>query len=394
MKIRSPVLALALFVVFAGYVSLLTRRCPVVAPATQPPTPRPTPCPVAAEPEHHNELEATPAPPVVAAPVVAAAVKPQYSLHVVVFTYKRLAGLKRILKSLAESHYLGHAVALTIFVDFPKRKPTSLEDDGTRAFLRDTFRWPHGPLVVHRRLTNVGLKRSIMEAWYPTRDDEAAAFFEDDIEVSPFWYMWATDALARYAGAGAHASLLGISLFRPIHDELSGRGCVVDNDGRPFALQQPCSWGAVYLPVAWRAFREWYDEYSLLDEDPLVRPARPSSNTWDRHSSWKKYLIKLMADRGWFMVYPNLPGRMVLATNHLMKGEHPTPPRRLFELPLLDVDAAAQHFPAAAGAAAARRRSAGVWATAMPPVGELRAFDVMFKKVASVDALPNAHGRG
>jgi len=45
-----------------------------------------------------------------------------------------------------------------------------------------------------------------------------------------------------------------------------------------------------------------------------------------------------MYDLGWFMVYPNLPDHLVLATNHLMKGEHKLPPRDKFELPLLEDD--------------------------------------------------------
>ena len=59
-----------------------------------------------------------------------------------------------------------------------------------------------GPSVsVHRRETNVGLKHNIMEAWYPLRpesSDEAVAFFEDDIEVSPYWYEWVRVAMVTY----------------------------------------------------------------------------------------------------------------------------------------------------------------------------------------------------
>src|SRR5262249_7909728 len=138
---------------------------------------------------------------------------------------------------------------------------------------------------------------------------------------SPLWYRWVDKALHSYQLADAPVrdeKLLGLALFRPIHDELSGKGCIVSNDNNPFALQQPCSWGAVYFPHQWRYFRDWY----YAGVDPLVSDEndnytrRASSNTWDHKSSWKKYLIQLMYDSGWYMLYPNLPDSLVLSTNH------------------------------------------------------------------------------
>lgn len=280
-------------------------------------------------------------------------------------------------------------------MDYPK-KGASLTDDGTRAFVA-SFRWPHGRLNVHRRLANAGLKRTIMEAWFPPGDDsEAAAFFEDDIEVSPHWYMWSAAALRKYAmpggmDAAVEESLLGVSLFRPIHDELSGKGCVVKNDNQAFALQQPCSWGAIYLPKPWRAFRNWYDEYTAVgDKDPQVvleDGSEPSSNGWGKAQSWKKYLIKLMAARGWFMVYPNPPMRTVLATNHLMRGEHPTPPKPLFELPLLgaapgSLEAFVGHDAAEPAEPAAVAVDWASFDRTLPALDKMWFYDLMFRRVA------------
>lgn len=46
--------------------------------------------------------------------------------------------------------------------------------------------------------------------------------------------------------------LIGLSLYRPIHDELNSRGIHVANNNDPFVFQSPCSWGAVYFPGPWR----------------------------------------------------------------------------------------------------------------------------------------------
>jgi hypothetical protein len=321
-----------------------------------------------------------------------------YHVHIVVFTQRRVTGLKRLLRSLSAALYGGDDVSLTIFLDYPKkaehlksRDAKGADTQATRKFVAE-FKWPHGRLSVHRRLANAGLKRTIMEAWFPPgADDEVAAFFEDDIEVSPYWYLWSAAALNKYAYPHAgevDEKLLGISLFRPIHDELSGRSCAVKNDYKAFALQQPCSWGSLFLPKPWRAFRDWYDEFTIEgDMDPTVVTSdggEPSSNTWARQSSWKKYLIKTMYDRGWYMVYPNPPGNTVLATNHLMDGEHPLPKRKLFELPLLQSDKALDIFIGEAAAERVRHASSASPADfegTLPEWSDMWVYDVMFRRV-------------
>lgn len=324
--------------------------------------------------------------------------------RVVVFTYLRPDGLRRILKSLAEARYPKAAtVSLSILVDSPKKKQkgasahdTSAANSQARAETLDVvrnFHWPHGPLTIHRREVNVGLKKNILESWYPpaagssadggTGEEEMCALFEDDIEVSPFWFDWVTAAVDRYyfeQSIEIKEKLLGISLYRPIHDELSRKGCVVDNNHQPFLLQQPCSWGALYFPSAWRRFRDWYDEFEATSADPVVVTARggePDSNTWPRSSSWKKYLIKFMHEQGLAMVYPNLPASAVFATNHLMKGEHPLPNRKLFELPLLDEKGARQiwnDYRSDEGVNGKRL----IEPDSLPSLEDLKKFDVMF----------------
>ena len=313
--------------------------------------------------------------------------------RVVVFTYLRPDGLARLLRSLNDSHYpRGATIALSVLVDFPKERkhadPAAAAARAETLALVRGLRWPHGPLTVHRRQGNVGLKRNILEAWYPPADDgELGVTLEDDIEVSPFWFEWVLAAVGRYyLGADVAPALrdrlLGVSLFRPVHDELSRRACEVRNGDAPFLLQQPCSWGAVFFPRAWRNFRDWYDAFDATGADPVVvteHGERPDSNTWARSSSWKKYLIMHMHEQGWAMVYPNLPRRLVLSTNHLMKGEHPLPNRKLFELPLLGEAEAAELWPGRGGGG---RRRPLFAAAELPPLSSLRGFDVMFNEVA------------
>lgn len=315
-----------------------------------------------------------------------------------VFTYNRLEGLVRLLRSLEASDYLGRTdIALALFVDFTKNpdKATPAERQAVLAFVDRNVSglWSHGPLRVHRRDINVGLKRSIMEAWYPVADHETAAFFEDDIEVSPLWFRWASLTITAHGPTRANSGrgetsrvdpkLLGVSLFRPIFDELSGRDVRLDTNFDPFVLQQPCSWGAVYFARPWRRFRNWYEENRREEpvlEDPQDPSINPSSNTWDAKSSWKKYLIKLMYLQGWFMVYPNFPNQESLSKNHLMAGEHPLPPKKKFKLPLVGGSGGGDGRLSAEAQAAMGR---------MPPLQAMQAYNVMFKRVSSYVELPN-----
>eukprot|EP00754_Rhynchopus_humris_P019904 Rhum_TRINITY_DN14668_c41_g1::Rhum_TRINITY_DN14668_c41_g1_i1::g.109491::m.109491 len=303
----------------------------------------------------------------------------RFVITVCVFTYNRLTGLKRLMASLQGARYLNHRVDLTVFKDKLKE---NAESDGTEDYLR-ALSWPHGNLRIHMREHNAGLKNSILEAWYPTNDEDSyAAFFEDDIEASPLWYVWAHNAITAYGGKERSPRNLGISLYRPIHDELTGGKMTFDTSGDPYVLQQPCSWGAVYFPGPWRKFRDWYDEEGHV-KDPIAKGRglpRISSNTWSAKSSWKKYLIKYMWEHGLFMVYPNTPKKTVLATNHLMKGEHPTPSRKLFELPLLSA------------ATYDESMQDGTDLLRAPPLASLKAYDTAIRPVSSYEKMPQIDG--
>ena len=80
-----------------------------------------------------------------------------------------------------------------------------------------------------------------------------------------------------YFVSDRNPKLMGLSLYRPVHDELTEKFFTVDNNNVPFAFQQPCSWGAVWFPGPWRYFRNWM---SAQTTDPRITEFRISSNSW------------------------------------------------------------------------------------------------------------------
>ncbi|EKF39410.1 hypothetical protein MOQ_000363 [Trypanosoma cruzi marinkellei] len=309
-----------------------------------------------------------------------------HEYRIFVFAYARPDGVKKTLNSLLESDYSKAPVGslnLEVFVDFRRHDSLQMQQNqsGILQFLR-TLKWPYGQYKIHQRLKNAGLRLSIMEAWQPTSDREVAAFFEDDVVVSPYWFSWVYDALAHYAPVGSQGAIeteprfIGFGLFRPIVDEISRRRVHVKNDYAPFLLQQPCSWGAVYLPGPWRRFRELFERER--NRDPTVkRPewaVNPVSNSWSYKSSWKKYLIYYMYWNGWYMMYPNLPEKLVLSTSLLLPGEHPTPPKKLFLLEVLRKEHLEKDFV---------KESLVKFAS----MKDMQVYDMMFNKTRNVDDL-------
>lgn len=193
------------------------------------------------------------------------------------------------------------------------------------------------------RAAKGGLVAAVAEAWTPDGYHSHGLLLEDDIEVSPYFYVYAKLALLRYAvsgeeGGGVPASghaaggLLGVSLYTPRLVELTMPRRRVDmqadlgtlpasaGGGVPhlYLQQLPCSWGSLFLPRPWLLFRAYMQARLEGAPGPLV--PRSASNGWS--TSWKKFMIELSHLSGGVFLYPSFPNQSSLSTNHLEKGEH------------------------------------------------------------------------
>ena len=83
-----------------------------------------------------------------------------------------------------------------------------------------------------------------------------------------------------------------------------------------------------------------------------------------------------MYEKGQFMLYPNFPDKMVLSTSHLLQGEHNTPKKQWYDLPLLP------------SKMTGKQRAAF---DSLPDLHEMKAYDVMFTEVGGFTEIPNYH---
>ncbi|CAG8667856.1 10605_t:CDS:2, partial [Racocetra persica] len=273
---------------------------------------------------------------------------PKFRIQVI--TYERPASLKRLVESLRSSIYLGDNVPLTINID---------EGADLRTIeYSHAIEWPFGKKNILRRTVQGGLVANIVESYYPAHNNDYAFIFEDDIEVSPFFYIWAKYTILKYRyGPDRIFSnrMFGVSLYNSKHIELTlpkhtkfNAALVLDsakyNRRSPYLSQIPCSWGSVLFPEIWREFHHYISVRLKNPNLQDINIPESRSNRW--HNSWKRYFIELVYLRGYVMLYPNYINFVSLSTNHHEKGVHVhKETRKGFLLPLMKHDIISEGLP-------------------------------------------------
>lgn len=263
-----------------------------------------------------------------------------------IITQSRASSLWRLLKSLTEAFYLRDEIPLSFNMD-------SKVDEDTLKLVGE-FNWPHGPKSLRRRIIQGGPIHAVSESSYPPSDDDFGLLLEDDMEVSPYYYLWIKYALLPYH-YDPHISLpeiSSISLYTPrLVEVVKDRPKWNATDffkklhpNTPYLHQLPCSWGAVFFLKHWREF--YVDMNMRFTEDAKQNPVQiPKSRTNGWQASWKKFLIDMLYLRGYVSLYPNFPNQQSFSTNHMEPRAHISTKDNVvkhnkadFEVPLLRED--------------------------------------------------------
>jgi len=238
-------------------------------------------------------------------------------------TKQRFSSLVRLCDSLVKAYYSGRTNIRLLFNI----------DVGTSAEVIEyvnRFVWPHGPKTVHVRVEKGGLVSAVAESWYPSSPEDHGIILEDDIEVSPYFFVYLLKVLdAHYADPDPR--LIGISLYTPrAVEHIAGRSRFhIDPastfTGNLYGQTLPCSWGALWLPSGWTNFLAYMSTRLEAEEEVTIEDTTvsvPGSLTMYWARSWKKYMTEIMYTHDLFMVYPNLPNQVSFSTNHVELGEH------------------------------------------------------------------------
>lgn len=264
------------------------------------------------------------------------------TFKIIMITNDRAESCRRLYNSLRNAHYYGKNVDLDVKIE-------ATADDLTLSSViswtngSSPYAWQHGHSGATFRFRQAGLITNIVEAWWPTNNNEYGFFFEDDIEASPYYFAWAKWAILMYrygpdSLGEAARNVYGISLIQQKTSELDRKTGRILWDATshlensrydpisPYLSQVPSSWGAVFFPQIWR---EFHDFIQIRDNEDFIpkhrKMIKPSVVSDDWQGSWKRFLIELAFLRGYSMLYPNYRDFTSLSTNHVELGEvrHP-----------------------------------------------------------------------
>ncbi|KAJ2955037.1 hypothetical protein NQZ79_g8892 [Umbelopsis isabellina] len=233
-------------------------------------------------------------------------------INLFIVTDSRPDALSRLLRSLTTAHYLGDTVKLTMNTAHTADKITQV--------LVKNFLWEHGQKVVRHRIRRAGFMKSLVESWYPSSVHEYAIFLDDDLELSPYFYIWAKFTVLKYRYSEHQDTLknmFGISLYSPPSLDLHADGAkpfipselldpTLYPPETPYLLQLPSTWGALYFPEHWMEFHDYItgrlaDDHGKKRQDIQIPESR--SNEW--RFSPRRYMIEMIYLRGYSMLYPN-----------------------------------------------------------------------------------------
>ena len=122
---------------------------------------------------------------------------------IVVIAFNRVNSLKRLLTSLNQSKYPNKNIHLVI----------SIDNDGKNKNLYDfasNFNWEFGSKEIIYKETHLGLVKHVMSCGDLVNEYESIILLEDDLFVSPVFYMFASQCLAFYEN---DPKIAGISLY-------------------------------------------------------------------------------------------------------------------------------------------------------------------------------------
>ncbi len=246
--------------------------------------------------------------------------------RLIVMTMNRHRALKRLLRSAAEARYGGHRIDLDIWVD---RRSVEEELDANVLNVTETQDWPHGTKTIYRRRRPGGLYQQWIWTWNPSEDsDEFALILEDDLELSPAWYEWLTEARRRY---GNDKDTAGFTLQRLILQLRGKKKILTFPENTPvFKNHLLGSWGFAPKREVWLEFRKWFEETVRAGKKPYVHDLL--SSRWyrgqdRRHlgyapSMWTQWFIKFVDERSYFTVTPHLLDGTTVCANWKEPGLH------------------------------------------------------------------------
>lgn len=226
---------------------------------------------------------------------------------IVTVGYNRPDSIQRLLDSVIAAEYNTDSVDLVISIDRGNRQSEIYA-------VAEKVNWSHGQKIIRTFSERQGLRTHILQCGDLTDEYDAIVVLEDDLIVSPYFYLYAKQAVAFY---DKDYNIAGISLYKHLmHPGVNRPFEPVNNGYDTYLMQFAQSWGQCWTRRMWQSFKNWYkkNENTDLSEGNLL-PEYIAS--WNKQS-WLKYYMRYIVENNLYFVYPMVS----LSTNASDVGEH------------------------------------------------------------------------
>lgn len=226
-------------------------------------------------------------------------------IALIAVAYNRIEGLKELLLSLSYANYDGDKVNLIISVD-------KSNNDVVETYA-DSFVWNYGEKMVAKHNNNLGLRRHMLSLGNYFERYDALVVLEDDITVSPNFYIYTKQTVLKYIDDNRIA---GISLYKfDVNYQTEAPFIPLKDENDVFFMNCAMSWGEVWMKRQWMEFKNWYDNNDVEFNFQAHLPNCLSM--WD-NKSWLKYHTRYCIEKNKLFIYPYVS----LSTNNGEPGEH------------------------------------------------------------------------
>ena len=226
-------------------------------------------------------------------------------IAIVVVGYNRLESTQRLVNSLIAAKYPDDNIPLVFSIDASGNQ--ELYD------WVNSVAWPHGRKYVNIQKERLGLRRHIYACGDLTQYFKGVIILEDDVLVSPDFYLYTKSAVDFYY---YDDRIAGIALFA---DQTNGYAHGLPNfrfnDGSDaYLLQEVCTSGECFTDKMWTGFRTWLKDNENADPTSYYMPN--SIKQW--RQAWSKYYNMYLLDNNSYYLTPYLS----LTTNCGDAGVH------------------------------------------------------------------------
>jgi Glycosyl transferase family 64 domain len=234
-----------------------------------------------------------------------------FDLRITIMTHRRFENAIRILEAVTKelsqaNRFADDAVHVSILliVDFDNK--TSEFD---RRQLRRNVKALSPEIMIEFSQVYKGKKKSWLDLWKPTNMDSFNLVIEDDVEISSKTIKSSVLLIRSvyYKTTNGFEDVLGISLCNE-----NDRNCAFTMREEISELlkrsdtfrQAVCTSGIVLAASGWREFLLW-NRNRGKNYDPVLKDAL--SNRWPIEHSWRKLVLRYLAESNMFMYYPLFP---------------------------------------------------------------------------------------